>query len=227
MRTKALILSVMIGAAGVVSSIAADNVYSVNVVGYINMTLSNSWSLVSDQLDDGAGNKITNVFSADFGAGKYPVTFYKYNGATYDTLTRVSAAVWTFNPNTVENRQATLKPGEAIFVRKQFAAPISVTFVGEVKQGDNMTNSIVSPGFELYSPIIPQDGGVRTIHNLTPPANSVVYAGFNGVSYTTIRNWTGTVWAGAEPQIKVGEGFWLNSRGTAAFDWTRTFWVNN
>lgn len=210
----------MIGAAGIVSSFA-QNVYSVNVVGYINMTLTNTWSLIGDQLDDGAGNQITNIFAAPFSG--YPVNFYKYNGATYDQLSRLSAATWTFSPNTVANRQNTLKPGEAVFVRKQFAGPLTFTFVGEVMQGD-LVNP-VTPGFELYSAMVPQEGGIRTVHNFQPNRNDQVFFAFNGTTYTS-RAWLGTTWSGAEPNIKVGEGFWINNRTNIVNNWTRTFFVN-
>lgn len=220
MRTKALILSAALGMAGIASSYA--QVYSVNVVGYINLPLTNTWSLIGNQLDDGAGNQVTNLFKANFPA--YPVNFYKYNGATYDQVNRIGATLWTFSPNTVATRQMTLAPGEALFVRKPAAATqLDVTFVGEVMQG-TLVNP-VTPGFELYSTMVPQEGGIRTVHNFQPNRNDQVFFGFNGTTYQN-RAWLGTVWAGTEPSIKIGEGFWINSRTNIMNNWTRTFQVN-
>lgn len=211
----------MIGVAGVVSSFA-QNVYSVNVVGYINLTQTNQWALISDQLDDGAGNQITNLFSAPM-TGSYPVLFYKYNGVTYDQITRVNATTWSFNPNTLANRQATLKPGEAVFVKKTGNTPLTYTFVGEVMQGTLLNP--VTPGFELYSTMVPQDGLIKTLHNFQPNRFDQVFFAFNGVTYSN-RTWTGTAWSGTEPLIKVGEGFWINNRTNIVNQWTRSFTVN-
>src|SRR5271165_5836493 len=61
MRTKSILLGAAALAAGLVTSMAA-NVYSVNVVGYVNVNVSsNQYSLLENPLDDGAGDIITNV----------------------------------------------------------------------------------------------------------------------------------------------------------------------
>lgn len=207
----------MLGAASVVSSFA-QNVYSVNVVGYINLTLSNQFSLISCQLDNGAGNLVTNIFT---GLPNQTV-IYKFNGATYDSLTFVSAAAgW----NPPSQRQMTLAPGEGVFVKKPTGvATINITFVGEVMQGD-----LVNPvglGFDMYSAMVPQQGGIVSVHNYAPANQDVVY------------KWAGTGWAGAktwltslnrwnpagEPVLEVGEAVFINSKSVK--NWTRTFHVN-
>src|SRR4051812_16300088 len=47
MRTKTLLLSAVALAAGLLSSQAQSNVYSVNVVGYANITLQPGYNLIS------------------------------------------------------------------------------------------------------------------------------------------------------------------------------------
>src|SRR5512143_1383743 len=59
MRTKALLLGAMIGAASLATSMA--QVYSVNIVGYINVPIPTGFSIVANQLNNSAGNAIENV----------------------------------------------------------------------------------------------------------------------------------------------------------------------
>jgi hypothetical protein len=218
MRTKALILSAMIGVAGIASSFA--QVYSVNVVGYINLTLTNTFSLIANQLDNGNGNLVTNMFT---GLPNQTV-FYKFNGATYDSLTYITGTpvpTWSAGPN----RLMTLAPGEGVFVKKPTTAPsISVTFVGEVLQGD-LVNP-VAVGFDMYSAMVPQEGGITTVHAYTASNQDTVYE-WLGTGWSTARVWLGTAvpprW-NVEPILQVGEAVFINSR--AAKNWTRTFTVN-
>jgi len=63
MRTKSILLGAALLAAGVATSMAqVSNVFSVNVVGYVNMTItSNKYTLMQNPLDDGKGNIVTNI----------------------------------------------------------------------------------------------------------------------------------------------------------------------
>jgi len=208
----------MLGVAGVVSS-SAQNVYSVNVVGYINLVLTNNFSLIANQLDNGANNLVTNMFT---GLPNQTV-FYKFNGTTYDNLTWLTLpapGMWT----PISQRQMTLSPGEGIFVRKPTGVgSINVTFVGEVLQG-HLVNPMVA-GFEVYSGMVPQAGGITSVHGFAPVNQDTVYK-FNGVSYDN------KVWLQAlnrwnpigEPVLNVGEAVFIKT--TSARDWVRDFSVN-
>jgi hypothetical protein len=216
MRTKALILSAMLGVAGISSSVA-QNVYSVNVVGYINLTLTNNFNLIANQLDNGAGNLVTNMFT---GLPAQTV-IYKFNGSTYTSLTYLGAPGW--NPPAA--RQMTCAPGEGVFVKRPAGntSPINLTFVGEVMQGD-LVNP-VALGFDIYSAMVPQQGGITAVHNYQPANQDVVYK-FNGVSYSS-KTWLQALnrWNPAgEPVLEVGEAIFINSKSIK--NWTRTFNVN-
>jgi hypothetical protein len=220
----------MIGVAGIASSFA-QNVYSVNVVGYINLTLTTQFSLIADQLDNGADNYVTNLFAP----GTLPngTVFYKYNLSTklYDQLTwNQVAGGWLGN---AVAKAMTLKPGEGVFLKKPTTNVLTVTFVGEVMQGD-LVNP-VDTGLDIYSGMVPQEGGISTVHGyvssvVNNPAPPPAQLG------DSVYNWTGTGWSAArswlpsanrwsqEPTLKVGEAVLINSRGTK--NWTRTFNVN-
>ena len=66
MRTKVLLGAAALAAAAATAS--AQNVYSLNVVGYINLSLTNGYNMVANQLDlDGTmtNNTLTTVFSTN------------------------------------------------------------------------------------------------------------------------------------------------------------------
>jgi len=207
----------MIGVAGVVSSYA-QNVYSVNVVGYISMKLTNQFSLIANQLDNGAGNLITNMFTAMPGG----TVVYKFNGSTYDSLT-FNTGPLGWQPPAL--RQMALGPGDGCFVKKPTtASEINLTFVGEVLQGD-LVNPVAA-GVDIYSAMVPQAGGITTVHNYQPSVNDVIYR-WNGMSYDQktrkgppINNWQ----PAGEPEVNVGEAIFIVS--PAVKNWTRTFNVN-
>src|ERR1039458_6223534 len=86
MRTKLAILSAAALAAGLLSSQA--QVYSANVVGYVNTSITNNVvSIMSAVLDvDGTGTN--NTISTVLGTTSVPVgtTVYAFNGAGFDAI---------------------------------------------------------------------------------------------------------------------------------------------
>src|SRR6266480_2545573 len=127
MRTKTLILTAVLSAAGVASSLAQGTVYSVNAVGYVNLTIPTGFSMIANPLNNTAanGNTVSNLFpSVPIGT-----TIYKFDNVagTY-SINQFSFAGWG-SPND------TMLPGDGAFIRNPTASPISVTLVGEVMQG--------------------------------------------------------------------------------------------
>src|ERR1700674_3452751 len=64
MRTKTLICAAALLAAGVATSMAQSNVYSLNVVGYVNVPTTGGgfFNMIANPLNN-ANNSITNLFS--------------------------------------------------------------------------------------------------------------------------------------------------------------------
>jgi hypothetical protein len=203
----------MLGIAGVVYS-NAQPVYSVNVVGYMTLTLTNPFSLIANQLDNGSGN-LTNMFTGL----PLQTAIYKFNGTSYDSLTWVGS--WT----PAGNRGMDLKPGEGVFVRKPAsAASITVTFVGEVLQG-HLVN-YVNPGFDIYSGMVPQEGGIVSIHGYVPVNQDVVYK-YTGTGYSS-KTWLQALnrWNPVgEPVLGVGEAVFIKSASAVQREWSRDFTV--
>src|SRR5262245_48462452 len=90
MRTKTLLLTAAALTAGVLSSFAqSSNVYSVNVVRYINITVpAGGYSFVANQLTN-AGNNInvvlTNGLRSDVN-GVLNTVYYKWTGGGYSSV---------------------------------------------------------------------------------------------------------------------------------------------
>jgi hypothetical protein len=204
MRTKTLLLTAALGAAGVASAVA--QVYSVNAVGYVNTALVSGWNLVANPLNTG-GNTIAEVHPTA-PAGAQLVT---YNSATgYTTV--------TWDDEWLPNGSAVIAPGTGYWLRVGGAA--TVTYVGEVPQGSLSTP--LNAGLNLVGSKVPQAGGITTVLGYTPADNDQVLT-YNPASGYSTYTYDGE-WLPSEPSLTVGQGIWI--RKLAAGSWNRTFSVN-
>ncbi|MBI2927289.1 MAG: hypothetical protein HYY24_16465 [Verrucomicrobia bacterium] len=203
-----------IAAAGVATSMA--QVYSVNAVGYVSLSLKKGFNMITNPLNNGS-NKLTEILpDGPVGAEIYTFTNGKFDA---DIPTFIEGLGWF--PDT-----ATLKPGQGAFIRLTAdAAPI---FVGEVPQGD--VSMPLNAGFNLIASVVPIEAALDSTGNAGmnfPGQAGDEYYGFeNGVGYkseipTIIE---GLGWFPSAPTPKVGEAFFLRT-GTAR-TWTRSFSVN-
>lgn len=207
MRTKTLVLTAALGAVGVATAMA--QVYSVNAVGYVNLSAKAGFNLWTNPLDAGADNTVAKLL-AGVPDGSAVYTYAPGTGYSVNTL---DLGEWA-NPN------ATLVPGQGFFLRVGGAT--TVTFVGEVKQGNLSTP--LAAGFNLVGSQVPQAGRIQADLGLVPAEGDQVYkfsADTQGYSVSTFEF---GAWDPAEPQLAVGEGVWV--RKGAAGSWNRTFSVN-
>jgi hypothetical protein len=211
MRTKALTLTAVFCALGLATA-SAQAVYSVNVVGYINVEAPNGFSILANQLDNGNGNRLGDLLpTAPDGA-----TVYKFTGAGFDIVSYDELdAAWS-NPN------LTMAPGEAAFFRNP-GAPVTLTFVGEVRQGA-LSNELPA-GFSMKSSIVPQAGSPDQL-GLQGADGDTIYLFRNGGYVISSYDELDEAWSSPVPDIRVGEGFWFRNAG-AARQWNRDFSVNN
>jgi len=231
MRTKSLFLAAAALAVGIASS-SAQGVYSQNVVGYINLTLSEGFNMVSGQLDaDGTGtnNTISSIFSTNLPAGS---AVYVWNGTGF-TISGFTAgkgggaATWDSFGTTP------LNPGIGCFVSipagAYGGATGTVTLVGNVLQGAVVNRAIPSGGgFAIIGSQVPVAGGMQTTLNYTPSIGDACYfynpgAPFGIYSFGAVKGGSGGAWGPSEPQIAVGQGFWFFSATGAG--WTNNFTV--
>jgi hypothetical protein len=224
MRTKALLLTAAVFAAGLYTSLA--QVYSLNVVGYYQVPMTNGFQMFAVQLDkDGTGTN--NTLQTVFGTNGIPnnTRIYAFDGATYAFATfNTTVGNWG---GSVVAVNAALSLGRGVFVQVPSAAtPFTITVVGNVPQGA-LTTHVNTNGYAIVSSQVPQAGLVQTALGLTPQNSDRIYQYVNSSqTYGTARTYNSTVgqWGGGgEPNISVGEAFWL--QGHAATVWTRTFTV--
>jgi len=212
MRTKTLYLTALLGAASIATSVA-QTVYSVNAVGYVNVTFKSEYTLVANPLV-----AETNTVAVLFDAAPSGTTVYKYNVATtsYDSANKNKlTGKWN-------NLTMTLLPGEGAFVKNTGTADFTITFVGEVLQG-TLTNTLPL-GYSIASSQVPQAGLLQTDLAFPAVKGDTVYKFVSGayVGYN-VNNLTGK-WSPSEPSVAVAESFFVKKKATV--DWTRTFSVN-
>jgi len=223
MRTKALLLAAAFAAAGVATSMA--QVYSVNAVGYVNVTLKKGFNLVANPLDAGANNTMGKLASNIQGQAFPPDAsrIFKFRNDLNRFVDAIADAGEWLPANVAAE---TIVPGEGFFFFSPSAADMTLTFVGEVKQGQNMANPLPK-GFSIKANIVPQAGRADTFG--LPGQDADRYFQWNNVQQRYF-DWIYDAgeWVGAGPTLPslgVGEAFLL-FRAQSAGTWTRSFNVN-
>jgi hypothetical protein len=208
MRTKALLLTGALLAAAGLTSVQAQTVFSVNAVGYVNAIVPSGFSIIANPLD-----AESNTVGSLFAGVPDGTTVYKFDASagTYQVNSLLFGS-WG-DPN------MPLEPGEAAFINNVGDA-MTVTFVGEVRQGDLSTS--LPAGFALASSQVPQEGMLATDLEFPAGDGDTIYLFRNGTY--EIYNFFFGAWSPSDPTINVAEGFFVNK--AAAADWTRTFSVN-
>jgi len=207
MRTKLILTT---AALGIASSLGAwAQVYSVNAVGYINVTIpAGKYQIVANQLNTG-GNTVNEVIPTT----QDGVIIYKYTQGSGYSINAYDAGWGT--PAQV------IKPGESFFLFNPTASDLTITFVGEVPQGSLSTPLVA--GLNLVASQVPQAGALTGALGYTATDGDQVYKyGAASGQYEIFSFDAG--WGPSDPNIAVGEGFFLSKLGAGT--WTRTFSVN-
>jgi hypothetical protein len=222
MRTKALLLTAAVVAAGVMTS-AAQSVYSVNAVGYVNLTLKNGYNLIGNPLNATNNNNIGAVLPS---VPDFSVLLTWNPAAQQFNQADLYFGGW-FDGNN-QPSQTRLDPGQAFFFQNQTGGDITVTFVGEVPQG-SLSNHVVA-NFGFYSSQVPQAGGLSALQ--FPGTDFMSFNSWNPMTqnfnqaYLYFGGWFDPNNQPADPVVGVAEGF-LISNPNAPVGWTRNFSVNN
>ena len=205
MRTKTLLLTAALSAAGIATSMA--QVYSQNAVGYINLSLTPGFNLIANQLAQPPGGYTLNALIPNPPPGS---SVYRFSGGVFATYTFDDAdLIWT------PNGTATLDLGKGFWI--QVPSAYTLTFVGEVPQ-----NTLTTPtptGFNLVASQVPQSGPVSQPNGtsapgdgtlgLNPGPGDLLYKYAGGVFATFTFDDADLIWTPRVPSISVGEAFWL------------------
>jgi hypothetical protein len=209
MRTKTL-LCLAVLAAGALTSMAQSNVYSLNVVGYYNVTCAaNKYTLTANQLVQ-TNSQVQTLFATV--PDNTQIIGWTGSAFAPDTF---SGGVW-------DDGTESYVPGAGFFIKNNTGTPFTQTFVGEVNQNTN-TTSFTSGAYKLVGLWTPQAGLLQTDF------------GYPAGSFDLIIKWTGAAyatytfdptlpgWDPEEPPVVVGDGFFV--KPTGARTWTRSFKV--
>jgi len=236
MRIKTVLLSGVVAALSSASVMA--QVYSLNAVGYINVTLTPGFSILANQLNT-TNNNLSPLLDAQIIAEQNPVTglgglnsciLYKYESGNFVILSpdAFNTPPWdqTYATNT------TLNPGEAVFVNNESGSNVVVTFVGVVLEG-SLTNTALANagqggiGLNLISSIVPQAGRVDADLGLPEVDGDIVYV-FNpstnahpGYQTYTGDEFNSPPWDApggqpGNPTVGVGQGFFYHAFETGS-----------
>jgi len=212
MRTKTLLLTAAVMAVGITASQA--QVYSVNAVGYVNLSLPAGYSMISNPLN-GTNNNLSTILPT-VPDGTQILAFD-------DAGQHFAADVPSFVEGFGWFPDGVLPPGIGVFILLPNA--FTLTFVGEVPQG-NLTNGIVA-GYSMKSSQVPQTGRITTDLSFPAVDGDQVFQ-FNNVTQHYVAEVPSFVegfgWFPYEPTNNVGESFFVLKSGQA--NWTRSFSVN-
>jgi hypothetical protein len=211
MRTKTLFAAAAMLAAGITASVAQSNVYSLNVVGYVNKVMDPGFHMINTPLNT-TNNSVANLFA---GPPLFTV-IYKFTGGSF-------AAPNVFGFGGWGDPTQTLDPGQGAFISVPAGPNYTNTYVGEVLQG-SLTNTLI-PGFNMVGSKVPQAGGLQTDLGEVPGLFDIVYQFSDATHNYLAPNVNGFGgWGGGDPQIAVAEGFWYYN-ANAQNNWARNFTV--
>ncbi len=231
MNIKLFLCAMAVAAAGdFVAYAQQPNTYTVNIVGYVNVSLANGLNLVANPLR-ATNNHLNTVLPLPDSADGTVVFRYDADTQSYrDAVTFFAGFGWFPVSGVLDDPVMTVAPGDGFFIQPGGPALTNITFVGEVLEG-SLTNPI--PGnFSLKASLVPQAG--RLVTDLI----------FNPVGADTIYQWDAAVqrfnaastydalmpdWVPTEPAIRVAEGFFVRrvpALATQANWWIRHFTVD-
>jgi hypothetical protein len=219
MRTKLLAAAALL-AAGVATSMAQSNVYSLNIVGYVNVPIG-GLSAISNPLRAGTpADRADQVIPFSDGDNIQVWTGVSWSAYTMDSL---SGTGWTDNNGDVAlTALPVLGPGKGFFYGNN-TGKTNITFVGEVRTG---TNNVAIPGglSPLGSPL-PLGGLISSgAPNLqVQDGDNVQFWTGTGWNAITRDSLSGTGWTGnsgdvPEPSLTVGQGFFYGNN-VGPFNW--------
>jgi len=122
-----------------------------------------------------------------------------------------------------ENPDLAITAGEAFFIKVEAAT--TLTFVGEVRQGDNLTTPLAQ-GFSMVGSQVPQAGPITDLLGFAPSNGDSAQQWDAAVqSYKAAKTYDTDIFGGWEeqPSLEIAEGVVLLR--TAAGNWTRSFHV--
>ena len=216
MKINTLLIAAATLAVGAISSQA--QVYSQNVVGYMNLAIAtNGYTAVTIPLDyDGTGtNNVVNTIIGTNLPNGCQILAWNTSAATF-------ASANTFGPTSKNptphwtTPTAVYNPGQGIFIYNPTTVAATLTIAGTVLQGGLTNGYITQAGYSMVGGQFPVAGGITTTYGYYP-VNGDQFLAWNAAANTfasantygpTSKNPT-PHWTSGEPQIAVGQAAFI------------------
>jgi len=225
MRTKTLLAAAALIAAGAASSMAQSNVYSLNIVGYVNVTIPGSITALSNPLRAGTAGAVDRADQVVPYADGNNIQLWTGVSWSLYAMDSLSGTGWVDgNGADVPLASLPVLGGGKGFLYGNNIGTTNVTFVGEVRTGTN--NVAIGNGLSALGSPLPLGGKIAT------GAPSLPVQDGDNVQFWTGTSWqffgrdslSGTGWVNgggadtAEPSITVGQGFFYGNN-VGPFSW--------
>jgi hypothetical protein len=235
MRTKVLLGAALLAAS--LASSMAQNVYSLNVVGYVNVTIpAGKYQLVANPLDATLGGTVANMNDS---GNLFTNTAGNLNNGS--KLQQFNSAISDYGP--IINYSAITKkwgstfpmpPGAGALYFNNGAVDTVVTFTGQVPQGTYNVATLAPSKYALLGSPVPIGGDLTnatTVVGLVPN-NGDTLATFNSAitDYNPASKWSTitkkwSVTASSTGGVAPGQGFIYYNNGAAVNNWVSNFTV--
>jgi len=232
MRTKTLLLTAALSAAGLASSMA--QVYSVNAVGYVNISVpAGGYAIIANPLNNTNNDLNTTLPLPDEYTG---TSIYRFNPATQsyrDTMQWVGGVGWLAS----DPADLVINPGEGFFIQNVAGSALNATFVGEVPSGTTQNPIRGNNAYQIRSAVVPKGaplGWVGLANSLEFPADTgdsvFIFDSATQQYKETIQYVDGAGWLSGEyplegPTIAPATGFFVQKVAPDR-TWTMSFTVN-
>jgi len=178
-----MLVSALLGGIGSVSVMAQTNVYSLNTVGYVQITLQQGYNIITCPLlttpDNTLGSVLPNTTSNFDNCVLTlfsPITGVETVTGKNPALPGTGGTGWSPNGSSTSTL---LTPGVGFWFYNGQAAPLTITLVGTVTNG--LATNTMPAGFNLVGSMVPMSGDLY----------SNALCGSNGTSGFTNVNTTG------------------------------------
>jgi hypothetical protein len=233
MRTKTLLCMAAL-AAGVATSMAQSNVYSLNIVGYANVPIRAGYNFhtapfrVTTAVTNGA-NEILPANTGQYDGD----AILRWTGTGWLAANLDSASPTGFSDQGGNPIPAPiLNSGMGYLYYNGQGVSNNITYVGEVRTGTNIVNIPASPEYSAIGSPAPLAGGVSTVLQLTNPGGAidgdavlVAVGAISGYAASAFDSASGTGFSDQggnpipEPQIAVGQGFFFDNLNATPVTW--------
>ena len=188
----------------------ADGVLSRNVIGYASVTLPPGFSMVANPLQ-ATDSRVATLFKEmpdGTTVSRFDTRFHQL------TENNVQQGKWS-------NPEEKFEPGEGAIVFNPTSDYKSISFVGEVIQGNFSTP--IPAGFSVRSSPVPQPGRLDTELGFPIDEGDVVHLFDRDKQAYVLYPYDPATWARNPPVVSVGESFWIAKK--LGRNWVRNCWL--